>query len=62
MSNYNGRKSNLDARSHDLRAIPRQDNMQHAAAVDPLVLRRTLLVSGTAGQAARAVRPERRRS
>lgn len=62
MSNYNGRMGHLDARQQDARAIPRQDNMQHAAAVDPLVLRRTLLVSGTAGHAARAPKPERRRS
>jgi hypothetical protein len=59
-TNYGGRMGTLDARQPDIQAPQRYDNMQHAvAAVDPLVLRRMLLISGTAGHAARAKKDRR---
>lgn len=61
-ANYGARMGAPDTRSNpEPKAVARQDNMQHAhpgssagAGTDPMALRRALLVSGMAGQAARA--------
>lgn len=61
--NYGARMGAPDAAISEPKTIARQDNMQHAgvsvsvnasAGADPMALRRALLVSGMAGQAARA--------
>lgn len=57
-ANYGARMGAPDTRGNpEPKAAARQDNMQHAgpgAGTDPMALRRALLVSGMAGQAARA--------
>lgn len=60
-STYGARMGASDARNPEPQAMARQDSMQRAgnlqhatAGVDPMALRRALLVSGMAGQAARA--------
>jgi hypothetical protein len=60
-ANYGGRMGINDARAPEPNATQRQDSLQHAVAgLDPLVLRRTLLVSGTAGHAARIRKSDER--